>query len=120
MLKNLFGNNEADELEKIISMKEELITKERCMRLHLENEVATLTAEVARLQTIIDIPKPHNERNAGRKTRFTYEVRSIIEIMYYGNKGVAAIIKALEEETGELWSRSTINYYINTYLQNHK
>lgn len=120
MRNKLFGKSEVLEFERVIAQKDSIIKNERLAKLRFQSENEELKREIKRLQAIIETPKLHNERNAGRKTRFTYEVIGIIEIMYYGKKGVAAIKKELEKSTGETWSRSTIEYFIHTRLQNRK
>jgi uncharacterized coiled-coil protein SlyX len=124
-IENMSLTNKISALEKTLALKEENIAD-------LQGEIACLREEVeyidrraeefysgakkviaqqqANYEAVYDSLKirPHNERNAGRKSRATPEQKAEIISLRQSGNGYKRIAQIMSEKTGSAWNKTTI------------
>lgn len=82
----------------------------------LLRENLQLKEQVKKLNMQLIMPKIHNERGAGRKSRIENSHIALVSRWIAEGKGVSEIARLLSDNTGIHWSKSTVQYLVRQYI----
>ena len=105
----LWNNTELEELR-----KERDLYSNQASTLLREN--IQLKEQVKKLNMQISMPKIHNERGAGRRSRIENSHITLVSKYIAEGKGTSEIARLLSVNTGSRWSKSTVQYLVKQHL----
>lgn len=82
----------------------------------LLRENIQLKDQLKKLNMQIAMPKIHNERGAGRRSRIENSHITFVSKYIADGKGVSEIARLLSDNTGTHWSKSTVQYLVKQHL----